>query len=398
MQIAYAAPDATIRIHDTDDPRPTETSGDDTVVSVPGLRCSWPLWSPTGDLISFSGYAGGGSANVRLGMYATGIEERAPGLIYSNEPETGAIARGTPHYACWSPNGERLAFVAQTPAGLTLHVWDSDAQSGAQSGARPLLTGGPMYFSWSPDSNDLFIHSFTGHYLARATEATEPRRFPGDSTQYMSPSWSLGGGQVAFFIDAERGRQRLVVIDLEDYAIKVLAEFPGIAAIAWRPRHPQIALARQMIRSTGFYSGISLIDYPDGVERRLTDDPVLAFFWSPDGSRLAYVTSSEGAEGSIRLCVIAVDAEEAVYLPDFKPSQEQLTQFMFFDQYAQSMPMWSPDGERLLIFGVLGYFEERTELTRRDPDRAILLDPTGAESPRELARGHIGSWGSWAPA
>ena len=204
-------------------------------------------------------------------MYATGVEERAPGLIYSNEAETGPISRGTPHYGCWSPDGERLAFVAQTRAGLALYAWDSDSQDGA----RQLITGGPLYFSWSPDSQDLFIHSFTGHYLARATAATEPRRFPGDSTQYMAPSWSLGGGQVAFFVDGERGRQRLVVIDLEDYAVKVLTEFPGISAIAWRPRHPQIALVRQMIRSTGFYSGVSLIDYPSGDERRLTDDPVL---------------------------------------------------------------------------------------------------------------------------
>ena len=389
MRFAYAAPDSTIRIHDTDDRR-----DEDAAVSVPGLRCSWPLWSPTGDLIAFSGYAGGGATNVHLGMYATGVEERAPGLIYSNEAETGPISRGTPHYGCWSPDGERLAFVAQTRAGLALYAWDSDSQDGA----RQLITGGPMYFSWSPDSQDLFIHSFTGHYLARATAATEPRRFPGDSTQYMAPSWSLGGGQVAFFVDGERGRQRLVVIDLEDYAVKVLTEFPGISAIAWRPRHPQIALVRQMIRSTGFYSGVSLIDYPSGDERRLTDDPVLAFFWSPDGSRLAYVTSSIGAEGSIRLCVLDADSGESVYLPDFKPSQEQLTQFMFFDQYSQSMPLWSPDGERLLIFGTLGYFEERTELSRRDPNSAILLDPSGAEPPRELARGHIGSWAPQVPS
>lgn len=81
-----------------------------------------------------------------------------------------------------------------------------------------------------------------------------------------------------------------------------------------------------------------------------------------------------------------------VYLPDFRPSQEQLTHFMFFDQYAQSLPLWSPDDDALLVFGELGYHTERTPLSSGETIRAIVMDPTGNSEPREIASGFIGCW------
>ena len=321
-------------------------------------------------------------------MYATGLEGRGPGLIYPNEPGSDGIASGTPHYSCWSPDGSRLAFIAQTSAGLTLFVWD--ALSGEPP--RSLLDGGPMYFSWSQTSDELFVHSFTGHYLVSASSNSQPEQFPGLSTHYMSPSWDRERRRIAFFLDGNQGRQRLVTIDLQDQAVKVQTEISGIAAVAWRPDSAQLGLVRAMIGSSGFYSGFRVIDCETQEERQIIDDPVLAFYWSHDGSKVAYVTSSEGAEGSLRIGIVTVDDGNVVYLPDFRPSQEQLTHFMFFDQYAQSLPLWSPDDDALLVFGELGYHTERTPLSSGETIRAIVMDPTGNSEPREIASGFIGCW------
>ena len=383
MNIAYAAHDQTIRVNDSADPDAL-----DRILSVPGLRCTWPIMSPGGDFVAFSGYAGGSNGHARLGLYATDIDSRGPGLIYSNEPGTDGIARGTPHYSCWSPDGLKLAFIAQTARGLTLFAWDADSDEPA----RQLLDGGPMYFSWSNASDELFVHSFTGHYLVDASSSAETEQFPGLSTQYMSPSWDKERRRIAFFLDAIQGRQRLVTIDLQDQAVKVQTEISGIAAAAWRPDSPQLGLVRAMIGSSGFYSGLHVIDCDTQEERQVIDDPVLAFFWSHDGSRVAYVTSSEGAEGSLRIGVVTIDDGRIVYLPDFRPSQEQLTHFMFFDQYAQSLPLWSPDDSSLLVFGELGYYAERTPLSSGEFNRAIVLDPDGERAPREVADGFIGCW------
>ena len=380
MRVAYIGHDRVLRVHDT--LRPED---EDMALSVPGLRCGWPAWSPDGERVAFSGY----SVEGALGVYVTGYENPGPGLIYSNEAGTGEIARATPHYCSWSPDGSRLAFVAQTGRGLTLFVWDGDSRESP----RVAQDGGPMYFAWSPDSSQIYTHSFLDHYLIDVAAGTSPQQFPGRGTQYMAPSWGREGDGIAFFLDGEHGKQRLVAINLRDSAAKMLSEFYGLAAVAWRPGYAQLGMARETIRNTGFYSGLWLVDYETREEVQLSDDPALAFYWSPDGSKAAYLTPSDGAEGSLRFCVVEVDTGELTYLSDFTPSQEQLIHFMFFDQYAQSHPVWSQDGGSLLACGQLGYRLIRSELPSGESNRVIVMDATGGEGPRDVAGGFVGCWG-----
>ncbi len=379
MKFAYVGHDRVLRVHDTLNP-----DDEDFALSVPGLRCNWPVWSPDGERVAFSGY----SDDETLGVYVTGYENPGPGLIYSNEAGTGEIARATPHYCSWSPDGSMLAFVAQTGRGLSLFVWDGDSRDSP----RVAQDGGPMYFAWSPDSTQIYTHSFLDHYLIDATAEADPRQFPGRGTQYMSPSWGREGDGIAFFLDGEHGKQRLLVINLRDSSARMLTEFYGIAAVAWRPGYAQLGMVKETIRNTGFYSGLWLVDYETREEVQLSDDPTLAFYWSPDGSKAAYVTQSDGAEGSLRLGVVDVDSGELTYLPDFVPSQEQLIHFMFFDQYAQSHPVWSPNGDSILVCGQLGYQLIRSELPPSESNSVILLDATGSEAPRNIADGSIACW------
>ena len=380
MKVAYVGHDRVLRVHDTLSP-----GDEDLALSVPGLRCNWPVWSPDGERVAFSGYSG----DETLGVYITGYDNPGPGLIYSNEVGTGEIARATPHYCSWSPDGSRLAFVAQTSSGLSLFVWGGDSRNSP----RVAQDGGPMYFTWSPDSSQIYTHSFLQHYLIDVSEEALPQQFPGRGTQYMSPSWGREGDGIAFFLDGEHGKQRLVVINLKDSSARMLTEFYGLAAVAWRPGYAQLGMVKETIRNTGFYSGLWLVDYETREEVQLSDDPALAFYWSPDGSKAAYVTQSDGAEGSLRFGVVEVESGELTYLSDFTPSQEQLIHFMFFDQYAQSHPVWSPDSSAILVCGQPGYQLIRSELPTGESNRVMLLDADGNEAPRDLAGGFIGCWG-----
>ncbi|MXY19936.1 MAG: hypothetical protein F4Y49_01215 [Dehalococcoidia bacterium] len=380
MRVAYVGHDRVLRVHDTLSP-----GDEDLALSVPGLRCNWPVWSLDGERVAFSGYSG----DETLGVYITGYDNPGPGLIYSNEVGTGEIARATPHYCSWAPDGSRLAFVAQTISGLSLFVWDGDSRNSP----RVAQDGGPMYFTWSPDSSQIYTHSFLQHYLIDVSEEALPQQFPGRGTQYMSPSWGREGDGIAFFLDGEHGKQRLVVINLKDSSARMLTEFYGLAAVAWRPGYAQLGMVKETIRNTGFYSGLWLVDYETREEVQLSDDPALAFYWSPDGSKAAYVTQSDGAEGSLRFGVVEVESGELTYLSDFTPSQEQLIHFMFFDQYAQSHPVWSPDSSALLVCGQPGYQLIRSELPMGESNRVMLLDADGKEAPRDLAGGFIGCWG-----
>ncbi len=383
MKLAYVGHDRALRVHDTQTP-----DAEDFVLSVPGLQCAWPVWSPDGETVAFSGYARGSNGGAMLGVYVTGYETPGPGLIYSNEAGTGEIASATPHYCSWSPDGARLAFVAQTGRGLTLFVWDK----GDTGDPRVTQDGGPMYFAWSPNSDEIYTHSFLDHYLLDATKEGTPQQFPGRGTQYMSPAWGREGDGIAFFLDGEHGKQRLLVINLKDSSARMLTEFYGIAAVVWRPGYSQLGMVKETIRNTGFYSGLWLVDYQTREEIQLSDDPALAFYWSPDGSKVAYATRSDGADGSLRFGVVEVESGRKTYLPDFVPSQEQLIHFMFFDQYAQSHPLWSPDSNSILVCGQLGYQLVRSELPPAESNRIILLDASGQNQPLDIAGGFVGCW------
>ena len=86
------------------------------------------------------------------------------------------------------------------------------------------------------------------------------------------------------------------------------------------------------------------------------------------------------------------ETDDVQYLPDFLPSHAQLTMFMFFDQYAQSHRLWSPDSSRLLFAGVPGRLEERGPLAEASASSIFVADVGGAEEPTIVGQGSVGVW------
>ena len=147
-------------------------------LTAPDIACTWPAWSPDGASLAYSGFRSGGNGLGHLGVYVRRLEETEARLVYANEPGTDAIAPRTPHYALWSPDSNRLAFIAQTMSGgLTLFVHD------AASASRPnrVIDGGPLYLSWSHSSRYLLVHSHSSHYLVDYERGNEVVQMPGVS-------------------------------------------------------------------------------------------------------------------------------------------------------------------------------------------------------------------------
>jgi TolB protein len=145
-------------------------------------------------------------------------------------------------------------------------------------------------------------------------------------------------------------------------------------------------------RGSGYFAGISILDPATGAQSNLTEDWVLAFFWSPDGSRIAYVTPSDGGEGSIRWAVVSVADRDTFYLADFRPTQQQIIQYMFFDQYTQSHSPWSPDGTALVFSGTLGFQLIRSELPFGPDTGVYVVSAARRARPVEVAKGTFGIW------
>ena len=88
-------------------------------------------------------------ADLALACHLKEIGDDAGRLIYANESGSDAIAPRVPHYLNWSPDSKMLLIVAQTlRAGLSLFLYEH----GVSENAERLLDGGPLYTSWSQDS------------------------------------------------------------------------------------------------------------------------------------------------------------------------------------------------------------------------------------------------------
>ena len=185
-------------------------------------------------------------------------------------------------------------------------------------------------------------------------------------------------------------RSSLMIVDVENLSAQTLVEFNGNGAFVWSPDGESVALTREPQGESRFYNGIWHVSL-DGAERKIVHDMVLAFFWSPNGKKIAYITTSEDAEGSVRWGLVDVASGDVRYLSDFRPTEEQLNLFMFFDQYVQSHNPWSPDGSALIYSGALGYAQGRDPLPQQD-DAWVIVENVATGDSSEIARGILGTW------
>jgi TolB protein len=215
--------------------------------------------------------------------------------------------------------------------------------------------------AWSYDSRHLLVHRGLEHMLVDAASDNALLNLNEDAAVYRVPAWTPS--ETTYTVARRVSRTDALLIErdaLEGDAQqgRVVTAVQYNPAYLWSPDGGNLALA-----STG---GIMLFNGSEmAIYRDLTISPrndaalpvriagnVLAFFWSPDGQKLAYVSPGNRA-GVLRWNVYDASAQEAWPVADFVPSADQVTLFQFFDQYAYSHSPWSPDSEALVFSGVL---------------------------------------------
>jgi TolB protein len=340
------------------------------VLSAEGELPFQPVWSPDGTRIAYSSRAA--SPGFVVVDAATGEQTRA---------DTGSAS----FYFSWSPQGNRLGSLRNGPTGIVFEMVDV----GDELSIREADVGQPFYFAWSPEGDELVVHVGANRLdvLSPSPQAGDPETLAPAPGIYRAPQWldlgvvsaleRDGGVQVAFIardgaetpivtvqgvvqFEASRDARRLAVMSFD-------GEGGGSVSVLFQGDEPLPA------------NRLYVVDTATGEATQVTTEPALAFFWSPDGTKLLVMELAE-EQGRVQWSVW----EDGVSTPGpvFTPSAAWITEFLpFFDQYAQSMRLWAPDSTAYAFAG------------RIDDEAGVWVVSADGGEPDRVGDG---SWVSWS--
>jgi Tol biopolymer transport system component len=388
-RIAYVGPDGQIRTVAPDG------STDEPISPNDGFF-SWPTWSPNGRRLVFSGVVLDSDGEPQTVLYARNTVTGGLRQLHSGERGVRAfVAERTPHYPYWSPDGNRLAFVGNSRQGLELYLDD------LRDNADPTLTlgDGPLWMGWSPDSLRLLVHRGLDLLMVDVEDGrVTPLSAASDPFGYRVPSWRPSGDAITFVAGDASAGYTLYLSDPDGFELTPVGEVPGNTAFLWSPDGQWLAVARPE-RVIPFaplellvYQRISVLA-PDGSvqEAEIEGKNVVAFFWSPDSTKLAYVALTD-APGVLRWSILNFTDGEDHPLVDFRPSVDQLTVIRYFDQFAGSHFQWSPDSQSIVFAGRLASLSVSASRGRGQGDKIIVVAIPPALTVDTIAEGSLGFW------
>jgi Tol biopolymer transport system component len=260
----------------------------------------------------------------------------------------------------------------------------SSAGSGREPPGRPrVIEGDPTPFrapACSPDGGEALVATRSGETAGSGSSDAS------GSSSSPEPS-SLQGG-------------RILAVDLESGATRHLATFEGRTAFSYSPDGRHIAYTDGVTTRFGGIRGQLYItpatspptqDQEEAGEepRPIEDAPsVLAFFWSPDGSRLAFLQPAFGGENPSELIValtvldLADGSAQSIAPLNLSPIFANEVVYRF-DQFARSSNIWAPDGSAL----ALGLIDATGA-----PGVYVIPTPGERSAPRRVASGDLPVW------
>ena len=384
-QIAYVGSDDEVYIAEADGSNPRQVTRQVTgLASTQGWAYRWPTYSPDGRRLAFAGYRTGAS---QLGSAAVLVSE----VGHENATALLESAGMATIYLYWSPDSRHLAALLQHGQDLELHLFDATAADQP----RQLLVGQPLYWSWAPDGKTIAVHvggdagsaadAWVGLLHLGAGDARE-ERFIDPPGVFRAPAWSPSGDKLAY-ATLGGGASLLTVRDAGGQVTRI-ASSPSEVGFTWSPSGEWLAFTAGDAGRPGVYRGLEVV-HPDGSERRrLSEDPLVAFYWSPDATRLAVVGIDTGAR-TLTWSVLSVDGKTKRPLNAFLPSSDFAFQLPFFDQYAQSTSVWSADSKRL-VYGAASGDDRSNGSGQRE--RVVVLDADGLTPAAAVADGGAGVW------
>lgn len=390
--IAYIGSDGNIYTVNQTGSNPTPITDDAALEGDTVRYYQFPTWSPDSKLLTFFSISGSSEADLAAAIYV--VDDDGKNKVEAYTSEDGS----RPIYLSWSPDSANISFIATIPGGegLTLNMVP------AAGGDVTLLdTGTPYYWDWRPDSAGMLIHAGG----ARNADPTARLSFLNltdgvvedglllEPSPFQSPAFSPDGAQVLLAAENDEGNHALLLTDLLGGVQTEIATFDTSVAFSWSPDGKRVAYidSNDPTYIVGKLSFVELSDPTTTVEADQED--IIAFYWSPDSKKVAYFVPVQTAanDGSgdtllyLKMYAADVTTGKSTLLWTFVPTQEFIQTILYFDQYSRSATIWSPDNQNLVI---PMFFPD-------DNASGIVLVPaTGNTQPRFLQEGTMAFW-SW---
>lgn len=357
----------------------------------------FPTWSPDNRWLAYVGVEVSPGESPLNTLYATSIPGDETKALFASR-ESG------PFYLYWAPDARRLAFLANETENLSLRLVGLDTEP------RLLDTGSPFYFTWGPDSNAIITHvgGSAGRIGRLEVDRAQPAAVLDRPATFLAPHWSPTGEAVLFAADLDEAGPALYVANERGEPQQALVRYGGAISFAWSPQADRVAyIETNQPRPNGLgqfaFGKVKIVESEGGAARTVSTREALAFFWSPDGRKIAYLqatTEDESPEiqgrltpvsaglqqGQFRLRWRVVDLQtgDDIGLTPFAPAPGFLSLMLFFDQYAQSLSLWSPQSDALVY----------SARDSADAPAVWVVDVDGATVPRRVADGDVPVW-SW---